>query len=195
MSNFKITYFPCRGRCTAIKMLLSDQGMTWEEDTISSLSEWESSETKKESAFGQLPGFTDGDFTMYQSNAILRYLARKFDLYGSNDKEAACIDMLNDGVEDLRMKYLNMIYTNYEEGKADFVKSLSVQLNHFEKLLFKNQEGKVCLVGSKVSYFIFLICSTVPLLHLTVFPSRRCNSVHLTACSQTPLTILTSLCH
>uniref|UniRef100_UPI00358FDC07 glutathione S-transferase P n=1 Tax=Myxine glutinosa TaxID=7769 RepID=UPI00358FDC07 len=152
MSNFKITYFACRGRCTAIKMILSDQGMTWEDETFSSLSEWQTSETKKKAAFGQLPAFTDGDFTMYQSNAILRYLARKFDLYGSNDKDAALIDMLNDGVEDLRMKYLKMIYTNYEEGKADFVKSLSVELDYFEKLLGKNQDGKFCLVGKKISF-------------------------------------------
>lgn len=28
--------------------------------------------------FGQLPQFKDGDFVLYQSNSILRYLARKY---------------------------------------------------------------------------------------------------------------------
>ena len=34
-------------------------------------------------------------------------------LYGSNDTEATLIDMINDGQEDLRIKYIRMIYDNY----------------------------------------------------------------------------------
>lgn len=33
--------------------------------------------------------------------------------YGKNDNEAALIDMFNDGAEDLRMKYLKLIYQEY----------------------------------------------------------------------------------
>ena len=43
----------------------------------------------------------------------MRYLARKHDLYGENDAEATLIDMIMDGQEDLRSKYLRMIYQNY----------------------------------------------------------------------------------
>lgn len=32
---------------------------------------------------------------------------------GSNNKEAALIDMMNDGVEDLRNKYIKLIYQEY----------------------------------------------------------------------------------
>lgn len=34
-------------------------------------------------------------------------------LYGKDQKEAALVDMVNDGVEDLRCKYGTLIYTNY----------------------------------------------------------------------------------
>lgn len=34
-------------------------------------------------------------------------------LYGSSDQEANMIDMINDGQEDDRQKYVRMIYTDY----------------------------------------------------------------------------------
>lgn len=34
-------------------------------------------------------------------------------LYGKDQREAALVDMVNDGVEDLRCKYITLIYTNY----------------------------------------------------------------------------------
>ena len=33
--------------------------------------------------------------------------------YGKDQREAALVDMVNDGVEDLRCKYGTLIYTNY----------------------------------------------------------------------------------
>lgn len=35
------------------------------------------------------------------------------DLYGANNVEASRADMINDGVEDLRVAYTRMIYQNY----------------------------------------------------------------------------------
>lgn len=34
-------------------------------------------------------------------------------LYGKDQREAALVDVVNDGVEDLRSKYITLIYTNY----------------------------------------------------------------------------------
>lgn len=34
-------------------------------------------------------------------------------IYGKDQREASLLDMVNDGVEDLRMKYITLIYTNY----------------------------------------------------------------------------------
>ena len=98
-------------------------------------------------AFGQCPMLIDGDVELVQSNAILRYLARKYgnyfsmfdeqgiffysvehdfkerfvpfiDLYGSTNQEAARVDMINDGVEDLRGAYTVLIYQNYVSTKV-----------------------------------------------------------------------------
>ena len=39
-----------------------------------------------------------------QSKSICRYLAKKFNLYGSNDLEALEIDASVDAIEDMRMR-------------------------------------------------------------------------------------------
>ena len=59
----------------------------------------------------------DDDLELPQSGAIMRYLARKYDLYGSNPKEAALIDMVYDGTVDQRDKLLRVVWT-----KGDFVR-------------------------------------------------------------------------
>ncbi|CAJ0965434.1 unnamed protein product [Ranitomeya imitator] len=101
------------------------------------------------SVFGQLPAFKDGDLTLYQSNAILRHLARNHGLYGKNHREATLIDMVNDGVEDLRLKYLRLIYQNYDNGKDDYIKALATEVGHFERLLASNDGGKSFIVGGE----------------------------------------------
>ncbi|CAI9615685.1 unnamed protein product [Staurois parvus] len=135
-----------------MRMLMADQGVDWTEEVVIYDDNWLKGDLKKETVFGQLPGFKDGDFTMYQSNAILRHLARNHGLYGKTPVEAAQIDMVNDGVEDLRLKYVNLIYENYENGKEDYIKALHTEHGHFERILFKNKGGKGFLVGDQISY-------------------------------------------
>ncbi|XP_067915918.1 glutathione S-transferase P-like isoform X2 [Heterodontus francisci] len=151
MSNYTITYFRVRGRCSAMRMLLADQSQTWKEEEIT-MEQWTDGALKKSCLFGQLPKFQDGDFVLYQSNAILRYLGRKHNLYGKDVKEASLIDMVNDGVEDLRIKYIMFIYREYDTGKEAFIKSIPAELKPFEDLLAKNNGGKDFLVGNKISY-------------------------------------------
>jgi len=44
----------------------------------------------------------DGELSLVQSNAILRYFGRKYDRYGGSDLAAqAAIDMIIDGCEDV----------------------------------------------------------------------------------------------
>ncbi|XP_059959714.1 glutathione S-transferase P isoform X2 [Mesoplodon densirostris] len=110
MPPYTIVYFPVRGRCEAMRMLLADQDQSWKEEVVT-METWPS--LKGSCLYGQLPKFQDGDLTLYQSNAILRHLGRSLGLYGKDQREAALLDVVNDGVEDLRCKYGTLIYTNY----------------------------------------------------------------------------------
>lgn len=112
MSKMQIIYFFLRGRAEAIRTLLVEQGVEYEEQDVMPMEKW-LNEWKPKMAFGQCPMLIDGDVELVQSNAILRYLARKYDLYGSTNQEAARVDMINDGVEDLRGAYTVLIYQNY----------------------------------------------------------------------------------
>ncbi|CAI9615684.1 unnamed protein product, partial [Staurois parvus] len=140
-------------RAEPIRLLLADQGASWTEDEVQ-LNDWWSGkcELKKTAVFGQLPRFQDGDFVLYQSNTILRYLGHKLGIAGSNSQEIALIDMVNDGVEDLRQKYSRLIFLEYETGKEKYLKDLCNQLSPFERILSNNANGTKFVVGDKISY-------------------------------------------
>ncbi|KAI5929646.1 Glutathione S-transferase P [Manis javanica] len=151
MPPYTIVYFAVRGRCEATRMLLADQGQSWKEEVVTKET-WLQGPLKASCLYGQLPKFQDGDLTLYQSNAILRHLGRTLGLYGKDQLEAALVDMVNDGVEDLRCKYTTLIYTNYEAGKEDYVKALPGHLKPFETLLSQNQGGQAFIVGDQISF-------------------------------------------
>ncbi|XP_053253647.1 glutathione S-transferase P [Podarcis raffonei] len=166
--KYTITYFPVRGRCEAMRMLLADQGQEWKEDVVT-MEIWTKGDLKKSCVFGQLPRFQDGDFLLYQSNAILRHLARNHGLYGQDAREATLLDMVNDGVEDLRVKYGRLIYQNYEGGKADYIKALPGELRPFENLLAQNDGGKTFIVGKQISFADYNLLDLLN-VHLVLAP-------------------------
>ncbi|XP_005351698.1 glutathione S-transferase P [Microtus ochrogaster] len=168
MPPYTIVYFPARGRCEAMRMLLADQDQSWKEEVVS-IDTWMKGLLKSTCLYGQLPKFQDGDLTLYQSNAILRHLGRSLGLYGKDQKEAALVDMVNDGVEDLRLKYITLIYTKYEEGKDDYVKALPGHLKPFETLLSQNQGGKAFIVGDQISFADYNLLDLL-LIHQVLAP-------------------------
>ena len=70
MPPYTIIYFPVRGRCEAMHMLLADQGQSWKEEVVT-METWMKVSLKASCLYGQLPKFWDGDLTLYQFNAIL----------------------------------------------------------------------------------------------------------------------------
>ncbi|XP_016326171.1 glutathione S-transferase P-like [Sinocyclocheilus anshuiensis] len=58
--------------------------------------------------------------------------------------------MMNDSVEDLRLKYIKLIYQEYETGKEAYCKDLPNHLKPFESILSKSKSG--FLVGDQISF-------------------------------------------
>ncbi|TRY93983.1 hypothetical protein DNTS_021134 [Danionella cerebrum] len=142
------THILC-SRCGALKIMLADKDQQLKEILVN-FEEWMQGDLKATCVFGQLPKFEDGDLVLYQSNTMLRHLGRKHAAYGKNDCEASLIDMMNDGVEDLRLKYIKLIYQEYETGKDAFIKDLPNHLKAFENVMAKNKTG--FLVGDQISF-------------------------------------------
>jgi glutathione S-transferase len=55
------------------------------------------------SVASQLPYYVDGDVKLTQSNAILRYIAGKHNLIGTNEKEKIRVDLMENEIGDFRM--------------------------------------------------------------------------------------------
>ncbi|XP_051819984.1 glutathione S-transferase P-like [Antechinus flavipes] len=168
MPPYTITYFAVRGRCEAIRMLLADQDQTWREEVLKQ-DMCQAGELKSSWVYGRYPKLTDGDFTVYQSDAILRYLARQFGLYGKDDQETTRLDVTNEDVEDLRRKYLNLIYFNYDKDKEEYVRDLPNELRLFEDLLRNNQGGKTFIVGNQISFVDYNLLDLLR-IHQTLAP-------------------------
>uniref|UniRef100_A0A8C8JTR2 glutathione transferase n=1 Tax=Oncorhynchus tshawytscha TaxID=74940 RepID=A0A8C8JTR2_ONCTS len=148
------------GRCGAMRIMMADQGQEWKEIVVD-FADWMKGDLKATCVFGQLP----------------KHLGRNHDAYGKDGKEAALIDMMCDGVEDLRLKYVKMIYQEYDTGKDVYIKDLPNHLDKFEAVMAKNKTG--FLVGDKPSfadYSLFevllnhlVLCSSC----LDTFPSLK----------------------
>jgi glutathione S-transferase len=153
MSDLKLYYFPIRGLGEYVRLLLIDNGVKFENEKIG-FDKWPT--LKPTMQFGQMPALKDGDFQLVQTGAILRYLAKKIGhgLYGANDKEAAVIDMTYDGIVDLRTKYNQLIYREWDDDhKKEFINNtLPTELAKFEHLLAASHGGNGYFNGDKVNF-------------------------------------------
>lgn len=153
MADLKLYYFPIRGLGEYVRLLLIDNGVKFEDEKIT-YEKWTA--LKPTMQFGQMPALKEGDFQLVQTGAILRYLAKKIGngLYGANDKEAAIIDMTYDGFVDLRTKYSQLIYREWDEAhKKEFINTiLPTELAKFEGLLKASHGGSAYFNGEKISF-------------------------------------------
>lgn len=110
--------------------------------------------------FGQVPVCVDGQLKLAQMDAIMCHIGRKFGMYGKNLDEAAEIDMVMLGVEDLRKQYLKVIYETADEAR--FVENHinpatmkgrngGAHFSFLASILERNSGGHGYVVGSKLS--------------------------------------------
>ncbi|KAK3581606.1 hypothetical protein CHS0354_000146, partial [Potamilus streckersoni] len=86
--------------------------------------------------FPNLPYYIDGDIKVTQSNAIIRYIARKHDLLGKTEEEKVAVDVLLDQAMDFRNALVKLAYNgDYEKLKDDYFKELPQKLQGFEAFL------------------------------------------------------------
>jgi glutathione S-transferase len=110
MAEYELLYFPARGRAEQIRLLFAMAGHPFRDTPAS----WP--ELKPTMPFGRLPVMTeradDGELMLAESGAIMRHLARRFDLYGRSVREHALCDALADFIADERAKYITVAYAS-----------------------------------------------------------------------------------
>ena len=81
-------------------------------------------------------------FNLVQSHAILRFIAKRHDFYGTSEHEEIMIDIAMGGVGDMRSKYSKLVYDRAVHTDTSILeeykqKYLPLWLGYFERLLLK----------------------------------------------------------
>ena len=118
MSTYKLIYFKARGRGEVCRFLFAQAGVDYEDKRLQYVvggmsEEW--AELKPTTPTGLLPVLEVDGKQLPGSGPIMRFLAERFGLAGSNDIEAAEID----GVHDVLMDFMTHFVRLYEAREAD----------------------------------------------------------------------------
>ncbi|KAH3880158.1 glutathione S-transferase 1-like [Dreissena polymorpha] len=164
MTSYKLYYFEARGAAELARLIFKQAGVEFE-DIRYSRDEWP--HHKPEMPIGAMPVLEVGGQKICQSMAIARYLAKEFDLFGTNNMEELLIDELMELFAEISSKHATKIYYEQDETKKlELVKALQtdaapVYLNLIEKRLKENNGGSGFYVGSKVSVADLLLYNSM----------------------------------
>uniref|UniRef100_A0A8C9Q9C8 Glutathione S-transferase Mu 4 n=1 Tax=Spermophilus dauricus TaxID=99837 RepID=A0A8C9Q9C8_SPEDA len=110
-------YWNIRGLAHPIRLLLEYTDSSYEEKKYTMGDgngtprvRWLNEKFKLGLDFPNLPYLIDGPHKITQSNAILRYLARKHNLCGETEEEKIRVDILENQVVDVRMHFIMLCY-------------------------------------------------------------------------------------
>lgn len=153
-------YWDIRGLAHAIRLLLEYTDSNYEEKKYTmgdapdfDRSQWLSEKFKLGLDFPNLPYLIDGAHRLTQSNAILRYIARKHNLCGETEEEKIRVDILENEVNDMRMYHIKTCYSpDYEKLKPEFLKALHEKIKLLSQFLGKRS----WFAGDKLTYVDFL---------------------------------------
>ncbi|XP_024426357.2 glutathione S-transferase Mu 1 [Desmodus rotundus] len=163
-------YWDVRALAHSIRLLLEYTDSNYQEKkyTIGDApdfdkSQWLSEKFKLGLDFPNLPYLIDGAHKVTQSNAILRYIARKHNLCGETEEERIRMDILENEIMDIRMYNIRICYSpDFEKLKPEFLKVLPEKLKQFSQFLGKRS----WFAGDKLTYVDFLAYDILDVLRM-----------------------------
>ncbi|KAM5202222.1 glutathione S-transferase Mu 1 isoform 1-T1 [Hipposideros larvatus] len=153
-------YWDIRGRAHAIRLILEYTDSNYEDKRYKigdgpdyDKSQWLSEKFKLGLDFPNLPYLIDGAHRLTQSNAILRYIARKHNLCGETEEERIRVDVLENEVMDMRISLARVCYSpDFEKLKPEYLKTLPEKMKLISQFLGKRS----WFAGDKLTYVDFL---------------------------------------
>ncbi|XP_012887316.1 PREDICTED: glutathione S-transferase Mu 2 [Dipodomys ordii] len=153
-------YWDIRGLAHAIRLLLEYTDTSYEEKKYSmgdapdyDKSQWLSEKFKLGLDFPNLPYLIDGAHKITQSNAILRYIARKHNLCGETEEEKIRVDILENQVWDTRVQLGTICYSpDFEKLKPEYLEGIPDKMKLFSQFLGK----RPWFAGDKITFVDFL---------------------------------------
>uniref|UniRef100_A0A914VBI2 glutathione transferase n=1 Tax=Plectus sambesii TaxID=2011161 RepID=A0A914VBI2_9BILA len=151
MPHYKLTYLNMMGRAEHIRLIFAQAGVEYDDNRLTQ-EEWAAFKSK--TPFGQIPVLEVDGKMLAQTGAITTYLAKQFGLNGKDDWEAAKIQQLNGGIEDLIVQVIPWFREQDPEKKKELADKLVADhvtpwLQRYEKFLTDNGTGY--FVGNSVT--------------------------------------------
>ncbi|WP_104977398.1 glutathione S-transferase family protein [Sorangium cellulosum] len=139
----KLIYFSARGRIEPARLMMEMVGARYDIEAVP-LEKWMGPEGKERilscTPFGQLPVLEDGVFTLCQSVAITRYVARKLGLYGETLEENARVDEVADTASELYLDLAALFWNpRFHELRADHRSATGKKLELLEAYFLRTR--------------------------------------------------------
>ncbi|XP_046969518.1 glutathione S-transferase 2-like [Vanessa cardui] len=132
MAKYEVYYFHLKALGEGIRLLLAYGGQEFEDHRVTT-EEWKT--LKPTMPFRQMPILKIDGKVYAQSNAIARYLGRKYGLVGKDSEEDFEIDQNADFFTDVHMQAARVYHEEDEERKAKLQEDL--EKNHYPIILKK----------------------------------------------------------
>jgi len=137
-TTYELLYFPIRGRAEPIRLMFAAANVNF---TNTGVTNWP--EVKPKTPLGQLPVLVEkseaGEKMIPQSMAIIRHLARTFDLYGKDEAEKTACDIAAETINDWRSKFAPVQFAQFMNTPEDVITKywaeLPATLSQLESLL------------------------------------------------------------
>jgi glutathione S-transferase len=162
-SSYKLTYYDSTGNGEVSRLIFALNDVKYEDERIPFFENFPalSPEWKKKLPWGQVPVLEVDGVIIAQSCAINRFLARRFDLVGNGEIEAAKCDEYVDAIVDFMKGWFELF------GERDEAKQKEIKKNILETLVPKYltvfnsaiaANGGKGLVGSKLTWADITMC-------------------------------------
>ncbi|XP_030589296.1 glutathione S-transferase Mu 3-like [Archocentrus centrarchus] len=155
-----LAYWDIRGLAQPARLLLEYTGEEYEDKHYTcgdapnyDKTCWTSVKDKLGLDFPNLPYLLDGDRKITQSNAIMRYIARKHNMCGETEDEKVRVDIMENQSMDFRNGFVRMCYTNFDEMKPEYLKTLPSTLKQFSDFL----GNRKWFAGDKITFVDFIM--------------------------------------
>jgi len=156
-----LAYWKIRGLAQPLRLILGYTKTDFEDKTYEigdgptfDTSSWTSVKDSLGLDFPNLPYYIDGDVKITQSNAILRYLGRKFHLDGETDEEKRRVDLMENQAMDFRNGFVRVCYNpNFDNLVTDYKKNIVKMLKQFDEFL----GDRKFFAGEKVTMVDFVM--------------------------------------
>ncbi|KAI3383560.1 hypothetical protein SNEBB_005365 [Seison nebaliae] len=159
MSEIKLLYFNFRGRAEVIRLMLHMSKVEFEDKRFTNFQEWQ--DNKEGIPEGNLPILQIDGKDLKNGMAVVKYLARKYNLYGETNEEKYKIDYITENIIDLYQTFAVqnipkavLFYGPEHEETKELIKGfVDATLNTWLPMMDKELgEGDQYLVNNKMSF-------------------------------------------